>query len=93
LHVVAFSRETMLLWYRTLSSLCALRRNVMSGLVSPARMWERHYWRGADMSRDERLEIEEVERLCRRLNVAIDRRDLAERFKVRPLSLSNTTDV
>ncbi|KAG8738046.1 Phospholipase C [Ceratobasidium sp. 414] len=81
LHVIAYSSATARLWERTLLSLRELRQNVMSGLVSPARMWERHYWRGADMSMDERLELEEVERLCRRLNVRLRRGELLERFK------------
>ncbi|KAG9103442.1 Phospholipase C [Ceratobasidium sp. 370] len=81
LHVLAYSPTTAQLWARTLLSLRELRQNVMSGLVSPARMWERHYWRGADMSQDERLELEEVERLCRRLNVRLRRGELLERFK------------
>ncbi|KAG8700379.1 Phospholipase C [Ceratobasidium sp. 394] len=81
LHVIAYSQTTAHLWERTLLSLRELRQNVMSGLVSPARMWERHYWRGADMSQDERLELEEMERLCRRLNVRLRRGELLERFK------------
>ncbi|KAF8607096.1 hypothetical protein BDV93DRAFT_520006 [Ceratobasidium sp. AG-I] len=81
LHVVAFSKETAHLWHRTLSSLHVLRRSVMCGLVSPARIWERHYWRGADMSRDEKLELEEMERLCRRLNVSLGKEEILKRFK------------
>ncbi|KAG9121312.1 Phospholipase C [Ceratobasidium sp. 392] len=81
LHVIAYSQSTALLWQRTLLSLHEVRQNIMSGLVSPARMWERHYWRGADMSQDDRLEYEEMERLCRRLNVSLRKNDLFERFK------------
>lgn len=81
-HVVATTRETAHLWHRTLVSLYVLRRSVMCGLVSPARMWERHYWSGADMSRDNKLEMEEVVRLCRRLNFSIRREELFEWFKV-----------
>ncbi|KAL5639937.1 hypothetical protein ACGC1H_006485 [Rhizoctonia solani] len=81
LHTIAFSQETMRLWSTTLDSLRALRLNIMSGIVSPARIWERHYWRGADMSEDGKLEIEEAERLCRRLGVDPVQANLVERFK------------
>ncbi|KAJ1301294.1 hypothetical protein OPQ81_003698 [Rhizoctonia solani] len=81
LHTIAFSQETMRLWSSTLVSLHNLRQNIMSGIVSPARIWEKHYWRGADMSDDGKLEIEEVERLCRRLGMGTGRDAVAERFK------------
>ncbi|KAG8687566.1 Phospholipase C, partial [Ceratobasidium sp. 395] len=81
LHVIAYSHSTAVLWERTLLSLRSIRQNVMSGQVSAARMWERHYWRGADMSQDERLELEEMERLCRRLNISLRKGELLERFK------------
>jgi hypothetical protein len=83
LHVIASTREVAQLWQSTLLSLRSLRQSVMSGLVSPSRMWERHYWRGADMSCDERLELAEMEQLCRRLNVSLSRDELLKRFKVR----------
>ncbi|CUA72788.1 phospholipase C, delta 4 [Rhizoctonia solani] len=81
LHTIAFSQETMRLWSKTLESIRALRLNIMSGVVSPARIWERHYWRGADMSDDGKLEIEEAQRLCRRLGVDPVQANLIERFK------------
>ncbi|CAE6477573.1 unnamed protein product [Rhizoctonia solani] len=81
LHTIAFSQETMRLWSKTLESLRALRLNIMSGIVSPARIWEKHYWRAADMSDDGKLEIEEAERLCRRLGVDPKQANLVQRFK------------
>jgi phosphatidylinositol phospholipase C delta len=82
LHTIAFSKDTMRLWSSTLDSLRALRQNIMSGIVSPARIWEKHYWSGADISTDGRLEIEEIERLCRRLGIGSGRDKVKERFKV-----------
>ncbi|CAE6456677.1 unnamed protein product [Rhizoctonia solani] len=81
LHTIAFSKDTMRLWSSTLDSLRALRQNIMSGIVSPARIWEKHYWSGADISTDGRLEIEEIERLCRRLGIGSGRDKVKERFK------------
>lgn len=38
------------------------------------------------MSRDEKLEMEEMERLCRRLNISLGKEELLERFKVSSVS-------
>ncbi|CAE7160627.1 unnamed protein product [Rhizoctonia solani] len=81
LHTIAFSQEAMRLWSTTLDSLRILRLNIMSGVVSPARIWEKHYWRGADMSDDGKLEIAEAERLCRRLGVDPIQANLKVRFQ------------
>ncbi|CAE6502781.1 unnamed protein product [Rhizoctonia solani] len=81
LHTIALSSETMRLWSTTLSSLRLLRWHIMSGVVSPGRIWEKHYWRGADMSRDGKLEIEEIQRLCKRLGVGAVRDRISEQFK------------
>ncbi|KAF8688609.1 Phospholipase C, catalytic domain (part), partial [Rhizoctonia solani] len=81
LHTIAFSEDTMRLWSTTLDSLRELRQNIMSGIVSPAGFWEKHYWSGADISTDGKLEIEEVERLCRRLGIGCERSEVKEWFK------------
>ncbi|ELU42942.1 1-phosphatidylinositol-4,5-bisphosphate phosphodiesterase 1 [Rhizoctonia solani AG-1 IA] len=83
LHTIAFSKDTMRLWSTTLDSLRELRQNIMSGIVSPAGFWEKHYWSGADISTDGKLEIEEVERLCRRLGIGCERSEVKEWFQVR----------
>ncbi|QRW26087.1 phosphatidylinositol-specific phospholipase C [Rhizoctonia solani] len=72
---------TMRLWSTTLDSLRELRQNIMSGIVSPAGFWEKHYWSGADISTDGKLEIEEVERLCRRLGIGCERSEVKEWFQ------------
>ncbi|KAF8684894.1 Phospholipase C, catalytic domain (part) [Rhizoctonia solani] len=81
LHTIAFSKDTMRLWSTTLDSLRELRQNIMSGIVSPAGFWEKHYWSGADISTDGKLEIEEVERLCRRLGIGCERSEVKEWFQ------------
>ena len=43
-------------------------------------VWERRYWRGADEQRDDKLAFEEVEKMCRRLNLNFSREDLMRRF-------------
>ena len=44
-------------------------------------VWERRYWRGADEQRDDKLQFEEVEKMCKRLNLAFSREDFMRRFE------------
>ena len=41
-------------------------------------LWEKHYWTGAD----DKLTFEQVEKLCRRLNIHSNHEDLFSLFKV-----------
>lgn len=43
-------------------------------------VWERKYWRGADLGNDKKLMFEEVVSLCRRLNLGFSREELMRRF-------------
>jgi phosphatidylinositol phospholipase C, delta len=85
LHVVATTREALQIWDIYLGKLYGIRKELMSGLgnveVREA-VWERQYWKSADVQADEKLEFEEVERLCRRLNINSGRDDLKRLFKV-----------
>ena len=45
-------------------------------------LWEKQYWKGANEEEDQKLTFEEVERLCRRLNINSDSADLLRLFKV-----------
>jgi phosphatidylinositol phospholipase C delta len=49
-------------------------------------LWEKQYWKGADEERDQKLTFDEVEKLCRRLNINSNHEDLLRLFKVRILS-------
>lgn len=46
-------------------------------------MWEKHYWKGADEEQDQKLMFDEVEKLCRRLNINSSPSELRRLFKVR----------
>ena len=51
-------------------------------------VWEKQFWKGADEEKDQRLDFDDVERMCRRLNINPSRDDLMRRFKVSFLLLS-----
>lgn len=83
LHVVAITVDVFNLWNTTLRALYAVRQVLMSGLghgEARQRIWEKRYWRGADEHRDDRLSFEEVEKMCRRLNLTLSKQDLLRRF-------------
>lgn len=46
-------------------------------------LWEKQYWKGADEEADQKLTFEEVEKLCKRLNISSSKDDLARLFRVR----------
>ena len=93
LHVVPFTDDVFQMWDSTLRRLYSLRQDLMSGLGNMERrqmVWERHYWKGADSSQDERLSFEEVEMMCKRLNIKTPRSDLLNRFMV---SVTSSPDI
>lgn len=83
LHVIAPTLDVFGLLERTLRALYAVRQALMSGLgygETRERIWEKRYWRVSDEKRDERLSFEEVEKMCRRLNLTLPRSELLSRF-------------
>ncbi|KAI0827269.1 1-phosphatidylinositol-4,5-bisphosphate phosphodiesterase 1 [Trametes gibbosa] len=84
LHLIAATQEIFQMWDVTLHRLYAIRQQLMSGLVSAdmkQAVWEKQFWKGADDEHDQRLDFDDVERLCRRLNINPSREDLMRRFK------------
>ena len=68
------------MWDKTLRELHAIRQELMRGLGNGEMrqaLWEKHYWTGAD-----KLTFEEVEKLCRRLNIHSNHDNLFNLFKV-----------
>lgn len=45
-------------------------------------VWEKQFWKGADEESDQKLSFEDVEKMCRRLNINPSKDDLMRRFKV-----------
>ncbi|OCH90182.1 PLC-like phosphodiesterase [Obba rivulosa] len=83
LHLLSATREVHALWDSTLRRLYALRQKLMCGLGHADErqaVWERQFWR-ASAEEDQRLTFEDVERMCRRLNINPSREDLMRRFK------------
>lgn len=84
LHLIAPSEDIFRMWDTTLRRLYAYRMQLMTGLGNieeRQRVWEKQYWKGADMDKDQRLTFEEVEKMCRRLNINSPREDLLGWFQ------------
>ena len=74
------------MWDLTLRKLYAVRQALMTGLGNVdlrEAVWEKQYWKGTDEEEDQRLYFEDVETLCKRLNINPSREDLLRRFQVR----------
>ena len=86
LHLIAPSKDEFRMWDKTLREQHAIRQELMRGLENPEMreaLWMKHYWKGADEERDQRLTFDEVEKLCRSLNINSSREDLERLFTVR----------
>lgn len=73
------------MWDVTLRKLYEIRQQLMTGLGNVEMrqaVWEKQFWKGADEEADQRLDFDDVERMCRRLNINPSRDDLLRRFKV-----------
>ena len=55
-------------------------------------IWEKQYWSASDDSIDQKLHFEEVERLCRRLNINSSTEELMRLFKVGSIYLPSAMD-
>ncbi|KAF9558973.1 1-phosphatidylinositol-4,5-bisphosphate phosphodiesterase 1 [Agrocybe pediades] len=83
LHFVAQTRDVFQLWSIALQKLYAIRQGLMNGLGNVdmrQTIWERQYWKGADEEGDQVLDFDDVERLCKRLNVSLPTPELKRLF-------------
>lgn len=88
LHAIAPTPDVFRMWESTLRRLYDVRKALMSGLGNiemREEVWARQYWSGADEEKDERLDFDDVERMCRRLNINSPKEELMRLFKVRVL--------
>ncbi|KAH7887240.1 PLC-like phosphodiesterase [Phlebopus sp. FC_14] len=84
LHLIASSRDTFQLWDITLRKLYAIRQELMTGLGNEEirhAVWVKSCWKSSDEQEDHKLSLEEVEKLCRRLNINSSSEDLMRLFK------------
>lgn len=85
LHLIAATKDIFQMWDITLRKLHDIRVQLMSGLghvEMRQAVWEKQFWKGADEEADQKLDFDDVERMCRRLNINPSRDDLLRRFKV-----------
>ncbi|KAI0089012.1 hypothetical protein BDY19DRAFT_906468 [Irpex rosettiformis] len=83
LHLIAATRDVFQMWATTISRLHDIRKQLMSGLghgTMRQAVWEKQFWKGADEENDQKLDFDDVERMCRRLNINPSREDLIRRF-------------
>lgn len=86
LHLIALSDASLTRWRSSLLHLQSLRRELIQGINSTGNVeqrrniWMRHHWRDADQSKDEKLSLDEVLKLCRRLGIENSRSDLQGSF-------------
>ena len=87
LHLIAATQDIFQMWDVTLRKLHDVRRQLMDGLGNfemRQAVWEKQFWKGADEEQDQKLDFDDVERMCRRLNINPSHDDLLRRFKVCP---------
>lgn len=90
LHIIAPTVELFTLWTTTLESILRYRTEMMAGLAMQGERFVDAHWRSymesqcrpkAQVSKEERLNFGDVERLCRRLHVNCSKRFLKDRFE------------
>jgi len=95
LHLIAATKDVFHMWDSTLRMLHAIRQQLMSGLGNiemRQAVWEKHYWKSADEESDQKLEFDEVEKLCKRLNINSSTENLLRLFKVSFSCIFSTRD-
>jgi len=89
LHLIAGTKDEFKLWDKTIRELHAIRQELMHGLGNielRETLWEKQYWNGAEGGKEQKLAFDEVEKLCRGLNINSSREDLHRLFSVRNFS-------
>ncbi|KAG1897646.1 1-phosphatidylinositol-4,5-bisphosphate phosphodiesterase 1 [Suillus fuscotomentosus] len=84
LHLISSTKDVFCMWHITLRKLYAIRQELMTGLGNEEirrAIWEKQYWTASDESSDQKLRFDEVEKLCRRLNVNTSTEELKRLFK------------
>jgi phosphatidylinositol phospholipase C delta len=92
LHIVPDTADICKLYKDAIEKLLAIRQGLMEMSVnSEVRqdVWERQYFKGADVQGDQVLDFDDVRRLCLRLNVNLTNQELVRLFKVRTVVFEN----
>lgn len=88
LHLIALSNESLARWKKGLETLQNARRALLGLEVTPTgslsqkeNMWLRQQWKDADSNtQDEKLDLGEIIKLCKRLGIQSTADDLAQKF-------------
>jgi len=85
LHMLADTPDTFISWDTSLRKLFTIRQGLMSGVGNMdlrETVWERQYWKVADMRDDRKLSFQEVECLCWKLNANLPPTEIRRLFDV-----------
>ena len=85
LHLVALTSEDFKLWRDTLQTLYDQRKELMGGLDQMRKrqsVWLKQHWSNADINEDQKLDIADVETLCRNLNISASPAAIRTNFEV-----------
>lgn len=85
LHLVALTSEDFKLWRDTLQTLYDQRKELMGGLDQMRKrqsVWLKQHWSNADINEDQKLDIDDVETLCRNLNISASQKAIRTNFEV-----------
>lgn len=88
LHLIALTDASLSRWRTSLLHLQSLRRELIgavgasSSIEHRRHLWMRHHWKDADQSNDEKLSIDEVMQLCRRLGIESNKAHLRRCFNL-----------
>ncbi|KIK61621.1 hypothetical protein GYMLUDRAFT_42638 [Collybiopsis luxurians FD-317 M1] len=84
MHIIAPSDVVFQQWKESLNKLYAVRQGLMSGAygnIIRDVVWEKQYWKIADHDGDQKLEFDDVQRLCRSLSLHFSEQELTKLFK------------
>lgn len=85
LHILADTKEQFEQWDKALRKLYAIRQGLTSCVGNTEvreAVWERQYWKGADEEGDQKLDFDDVERLCKRLHANLKKAEVQNLFTV-----------
>lgn len=85
LHLVALTTDDFKLWRQTLQLLYDQRKELMGGLDQMRKrqaVWLKQHWSSADINEDHKLDIGDVEQLCRNLNISASPQAIRTNFEV-----------
>lgn len=83
LHLVALTSDDYHLWKETLETLYSQRKELMGGLDQMRKrqsVWLKQHWSTADITGDQKLDVQDVANLCRNLNISVLEADLKANF-------------